>query len=209
VRGHDFIDCGAYNGDSALALYQYGYRKIYSVEMSKKSIEQYVELMKKNHINASKYELINMAVASRDDLPPIVLKDDSGASNLTAFEGSDNEHIVMNEEGGKMVKISHIKQGTLDTLVKEYGIAPKFIKADIEGYSLELVKGAVVTLKEHRPVLGICIYHNPYEFFEVKPFIESVVDNYTYIIRKLTIGPAIGGCHGEVTLIAYPNEILT
>jgi FkbM family methyltransferase len=202
VKGHDFIDCGAYNGDSALALYQYGYKKIYSIEISKKSIAQYVALMKKNHIDASKYELINMAVASKDDLPPIVLKDDSGASNLTVLELSDNE----NAEHCKNVE-RYIQQKTLDAVVKEYNIIPKFIKADIEGSSLELVKGAVETLKKHRPVLGICIYHNPYEFFEVKPFIESVVDNYTCMIRKLTVGPTIGGCHGEVTLIAYPNEI--
>jgi FkbM family methyltransferase len=209
VRGADFIDCGAYIGDSALALYQYGYKKIYSVEMSKKSIEQYVELMRKNHIDASKYELINIAVASRDDLPPIVLKDDTGASNLFAGKCNDNEDIAECRGGGKILKINYIEQKSLDALVKEYSIAPKFIKADIEGFSLELVKGAVETLKRYRPVLGICIYHNPYEFFEVKPLIENIVDNYTYVIRKLTIGPTIGGCHGEVTLIAYPNEILT
>jgi FkbM family methyltransferase len=215
VKGYDFIDCGAYNGDSALALYQYGYKKIYSIEMSKISLRQYICLMERNHIPPSKYELINVAIASRDDLPPFTLKDDTGASNLTIsinntkyVESLVNEHVIDDTVAGKILEYRQIQQISLDTLVKKYNMIPKFIKADIEGYSLELVKGATDVLRKYRPVLGICIYHNPHEFFEVKPFIESIVDDYTCMIRKLTVGPTIGGCHGEVTLIAYPNEIL-
>jgi len=193
IKGHDFIDLGAYIGDSALALYQYGYRKIYSVEMSRRSMERYIKLMNCNNIDASKYELINVAISEKDNMPPVYLSD-SGCSNMFAVESTKGELVV--------------ERKSLDTLVKEYGIVPKFIKTDIEGFSLELVKGAVNTLKQHRPILGIAIYHNPYEFFEVKPFLESILENYTYLIRKLTISPFTGGCHGETTLIAYPNEIV-
>jgi FkbM family methyltransferase len=192
IKGNDFIDLGAYIGDSALALHQYDYKKIYSVEMSRESMQKYVDLMRENNI--ANYELINSAVAASDDLPPITLTD-TGDSNL--FSG-------INMGVGGII----VEQKSLDKIVKEHGIMPKLIKADIEGYSLELVKGAVNTLRQYRPVLAISIYHNPYEFFEVKPYLENILDNYTYLIRKLTISPFTGGCHGEVTLIAYPGEIL-
>jgi FkbM family methyltransferase len=193
VKGGDFIDLGAYIGDSALALYQYGYKKIYSIEMSQKSMEQYGLLMQKNNIAPSKYELIHAAIASNDNLPPIHVLD-SGTSDMSVIESGEGNIKVF--------------QKSLDTIVKEKQIIPKFIKADIEGYSLELVKGAVNTIKKYRPVMCISIYHNPYEFFEVKPFLEDNIDNYKYIIRKLTVSPFVAGCHGEATLMAYPEEIL-
>lgn len=193
VKGEDFVDLGAYIGDSALALYQYDYKKIYSIEMSQKSIEQYRQLMRKNNITSSKYELINVAIAARDDLPPVNILD-LGISDMTIVESGQGDIKVI--------------QKSLDTVVKENNIAPKFIKADIEGYSLELVKGAVNTINKYRPVMCISIYHNPYEFFEVKPFLENNIDDYTYIIRKLTVSPFVAGCHGEATLIAYPKEIV-
>ncbi len=193
IKNTDFIDLGAYNGDSALALSKYDYSKIYSVEMSLKSIEKYKKLMEQNHIAPSKYETINAAIAAKDNMPPIIISD-SGDSNLSIDSSGKNGISV--------------EQKTLDTLVKEYNINPKLIKADIEGCALDMVKGAVETITKHRPVLCLAIYHNPYEFFEVKPFLESIVENYTYIIRKLTISPFIGSCHGETTLVAYPNEIL-
>jgi len=195
IKGHDFIDCGAYIGDSALALYQYEYKKIYSVEMSRKSMGKYIKLMNDNNINSSMYELINVAIAARDDLPAIVFSD-SGSSNLSSSGTTGIDDDIS------------IEQKSLDTLVEEYEIVPKFIKADIEGYALELIKGGAETIKKHRPVLALSIYHNPYEFFEVKPYIENLVDNYTYLIRKLTISPFTGSCHGETTLIAYPNEVV-
>jgi len=195
IKGYDFIDLGAYIGDSALALHRYGYRKIFSVEISQKSIEKYVQLMKKNKIDSSIYEIINVAISAKDGLHPLVLSD-SGSSNLSLSCGDSTTTGIT------------IEQKSLDTIVKEHQIIPKFIKADIEGYSLEMIKGAVHTLKTFRPVLCISIYHNPYEFFEIKPYLENILEDYTYLIRKLTTSPFIGSCHGEVTLIAYPNEIL-
>ena len=193
IKGGDFVDLGAYVGDSAIALSKYGYRKIYSIEMSKHSISAYQENMEKAGIPSEKYEVINVAISTTDDLPPVELPD-TGSAGFSLMRESGKYDVI------------EIQQKSFDTLVEEYAINPAFIKVDIEGYAMHFVKGALRSLKKHRPVLSIAIYHNPVEFFEIKPLLESELPNYGFMIRKLTPGVQKNLCHSEVILLAYPLE---
>ncbi len=195
IRNADFLDLGAYSGDSAIALHKYNYRKIYSIEMSDKAIQNYRVNLARNTIDTSKYQIIRAAVTDTDKKEPIYFADNT----YTIF--SDK---LTDEKNAKY----EVPQRSVDSLVSEYQFHPKFIKADIEGFGLECVKGAVRTLKENRPVLSLAIYHNPYEFFETKPFLESILDNYTFMIRKMAVTPFGLRCHAETFLLGYPNEIL-
>ncbi len=195
IRDSDFLDLGAYSGDSAIALNKYNYRKIYSVEMSEKAIQNFKVNLKRNNIESSKYQIIRAAVTDTDKNEPIYF--------------SDNTYSIYSDKltDEKNAKYE-VPQRSVDSLVSEYKFQPKFIKADIEGFGLECVKGAVQTLKKNRPVLSLAIYHNPYEFFETKPFLESILNNYTFMIRKMAITPFGLRCHAETFLLAYPNEII-
>ena len=195
IKDHDFIDAGAFIGDSAIALSEYNYRKIYSIEISLKSIEKYKANMAKNKIPSPRFELINVCISSVNHEAPVILAD-TGSSGLSLLRNS-----------GKYDKIS-VEQKSIDTIVEEHGISPRFIKVDIEGNALEFVKGATKTLTKFRPVLSIAIYHNPYEFFEVKPFLENILSDYIFMIRKLSTGLRNNLCHSEVVLIGYPKEII-
>ena len=158
VKGKDFIDVGAFNGDSAIALQKFGFRKIFSIEMSRKSVEMYKRNMIRHGITEDTYELINVCITDCDGKDPIIIAD-TGSSGLSILR-----------DRGKYDKII-VEQKTLDTIVNEHHITPGFIKADIEGNGLAFSRGAVNTLKNHRPVVSIAIYHNPYELFEVRPFL--------------------------------------
>lgn len=195
VKGQHFVDLGAFIGDSVVALQDFNYSKIFSVEMSLKSIENYKSNMEACGIDKEKYEIINVGIAANDDSEDITLFD-TGSSGLS-----------LQRSNGKYDEIK-VKQRSLDFLVNQYGMAPKFIKADIEGYGLEFIKGATKTLKEHRPIVSLAIYHNPFEFFEGKPMLEELLEDYTYMIRKMTCGVSRNLCHSEVILLAVPNEIL-
>ena len=190
-----FLDLGAFSGDSAVALKQYKYSKIFSVEMSNKAIENYRVTMNKNGIDENKFEIIQAAITENDKDTPIYF--------------SDNVYTVFSDKltTKENAKIS-VPQRSVDSIVAQYKITPRFIKADIEGFGLDCVKGAVKTLTTNRPVLSLAIYHNPFEFFETKPFLESILDNYTFLIRKMAISPFGLRCHAETILLAYPNEIL-
>lgn len=195
IRYQDFLDVGAFVGDSAIALKEYNYRKIFSIEMSHKSIEKYKANMAKSNISEDNYEIINVCIVSDDERKPVKLAD----------TGSPGFSLLRNR--GKYDEIE-IDQKSVDFIVDKYKISPRFIKVDIEGNALEFARGATKTLTRFRPVFSIAIYHNPHEFFEVKPFLESLLNNYVYIIRKLSSGIRNNLCHSDVFLIGYPGEIV-
>ena len=195
IKDQDFIDAGAYIGDSAIALKDYQYKKIYSLEISEKSIERYKSNLARNGINAYKFEVINTGIVSTNNKTPVRLAD-TGSSGLSLLR-----------KAGKYDEIL-VDQKSIDYIVDKYNISPRFIKVDIEGNALEFVKGAKETLTKFRPVLSVAIYHNPYEFFEVKPLLEKLLPDYVFLIRKLATGIKNNLCHSEVVLLGYPKEII-
>jgi FkbM family methyltransferase len=195
IKDNDFIDAGAFIGDSAIALQKYHYKKIYSIEISKKSIEKYRINLAKCNISTDKYEIINLSIASTNDKPAVKFADTGSAGLSTKRKSGKYDQIL-------------VEQKSLDYIVEEYKIYPRFIKVDIEGNGLDFVKGATNTLTKFRPVLSIAIYHNPYEFFEVKPQLDKLLDNYVFLIRKLSAGIKNNLCHSEVVLLGYPKEII-
>ena len=195
IKNQDFIDAGAFIGDSAIALKEYQYKKIYSVEISQKSIIKYRANLARNNINVNKFDIINICIASTNDKAPIKLAD-TGSSGLSLLRKAGKYDEIM------------VDQKSIDYIVDQYNIYPRFIKVDIEGNALEFVKVAKETLTKFRPVLSVAIYHNPYEFFEVKPLLENLLHDYVFMIRKLSSGIKNNLCHSEVALMGYPKEII-
>lgn len=78
------------------------------------------------------------------------------------------------------------------------------IKFDIEGAEYKAIQGAINTIKEHLPILIVSIYHNPRDFFEIKPLIEKIVPGkYDFYFRKLNPGYTAVDCN----LICIPKNI--
>ena len=76
------------------------------------------------------------------------------------------------------------------------------IKLDIEGNELAAIHGAEQTIRRCRPLLCISIYHHPQDFFEIKPFIESLKLRYRFMVRKLVFHDLVT----EVSLLGYCEE---
>lgn len=195
LKGTDFVDAGAYIGDSAIALNEYSFKKIWSVEMSLKSMAKYRQNMKAAGIDESKYMLINAGLSDSDSDTPIKLAD-TGSAGFSLVRARGKYDVI------------EVQCRSFDSIAGEFGISPRFIKADIEGNGLAFVKGAKETLVKNRPVISIAVYHNPFEFFEVKPFLEDLLENYTFILRKLSSEVKNNACHSEVVLLGFPSEIL-
>jgi FkbM family methyltransferase len=196
IKGGDFMDIGAFIGDSSIALMNYDYRKIYAVEISAKSINQFINNMAKSGIQKTRFEVIHAGISSEDTDKTIKIAD-TGSAGLSSLRNT-----------GKYDEIT-VPQKTLDSIVAQFKIEPRFIKVDIEGNGFAFTKGAIDTIKRFRPVLSIAIYHNPQEFFEVKPFLEKSVEGYVFMIRKLSCGIKYNQCHSEIILLGYPGEIVT
>jgi FkbM family methyltransferase len=195
IKGGDFMDIGAFIGDSSIALMNYDYKKVYAVEISAKSINQYKNNMARSGIQESRFEVIHAGISSEDTDETIKIAD-TGSAGLSSLRNT-----------GKYDEIT-VPLKTLNSIVAQYKIEPRFIKVDIEGNGFAFTKGAIDTIRRFRPVLSIAIYHNPQEFFEIKPFLEKSVEGYEFMIRKLSCGIKNNQCHSEIILLGYPGEIV-
>ena len=192
IKNGDFIDGGAFIGDSALTFHRYKPNKVFSIEMSKFSIRRYHEIMKKHNIPKDKYSVVNCGIGRKKSI--IEIPDTGRLGMSTSGKGKHTEKFP----------IINVEIKSLDDIVFKYNIKPKFIKLDIEGAALDAVIGGIKTIKEYRPVLSIGIYHNPDEFFKIKPFLEEHLEDYTFMIRKLETKAS--SINTDVTLLAFPNS---
>lgn len=58
-----------------------------------------------------------------------------------------------------------------------------YIKLDVEGAELDVLKGAQVMIKTQRPKLAVCIYHNAKDFWEIPLYIEQIAPGYRMYVR--------------------------
>ena len=106
--------------------------------------------------------------------------------------GSSINRIIQENPPKELIKVN-----TLDKFVEDKKLEVGLIKVDIEGFEQEFINGALNTIKNQKPTLLISIYHFVDDFFNIKPFIESLNLGYSYRIIK----PIDGGIRGEILLI--------
>lgn len=85
------------------------------------------------------------------------------------------------ERSGHQYNTITVETNTIDNFVEKENIKIDFIKADIEGSELMMLKGVTNVLKNHAPKLAICKYHN---FNDTKNLTEIIKDtNPNYIVE--------------------------
>ena len=187
VKGKDFIDAGAYIGDSALVFMEYEPKKVYSFEISKTSIENYKKTMKLNNIPNDKWQIIELALADK--------------------KGT----VVVSDSGGLDVKIYNstgdiINSIDLDSYLENKNVNVGFIKADVEGAMYKALLGMEKTIKKYRPVLSLSIYHSPEEFFYTKPLLEKITKDLNYTVKIDCHSSSCFHIYGTI-IWAYPSEL--
>ena len=138
-------------------------KHIYMIEPSK----LFCSCLEKTFINfQSKTTIFNVAVGNEDG---IINFDEN------SIEGMISDKLT---ENSKKININKI-----DTLLKDKKIS--YLKADIEGFELEMLKGAEKTIKTNKPKIAITTYHaqnNPNEIIEL---IKSYVPEYQFYVKGI------------------------
>jgi FkbM family methyltransferase len=184
IAGKDFLDLGAFVGDSALVLRQYRPHRIYAFEVSPTIGRQFRRTMRRNRVGAEEVELIMAGVS---DAPGRIRFQDTGMGDTT-----------LGRCGSAEVEVT-----TVDAFVERRRLVVGLVKMDIEGMGLKAVCGMEQTLRKQRPVLLLAVYHNADELLRIKPFIESLGLGYAVLLRGLNHA----GLLMEATLLAYPAEL--
>lgn len=157
------VDIGAYTGDSALDYIETyrKYKKIYCYEITPQS----VEAMKTNLQDYINVEIINKGLgAEKGKMYLQTCAQDASTNGL--------------DESGNGIEI---EVATLDEDVTE---KVTLIKMDIEGAEKEALRGCVRHIREEKPKLLICVYHNNSDIFEIPKMLTEMRDDYKFYLRS-------------------------
>jgi FkbM family methyltransferase len=182
LAGKDFIDGGSFTGDSVLSFVKYNPRNIYCFEPGKENFSKLNTNIKKHNWNNVVPIPQGLGIA-RERL------------HITGTKGSGLK--VSRESNGVGVDIVDI-----DFFVTQHNLKLGLIKLDVEGFEWNVIQGSLESIKKYKPILLISIYHNPHDFFEIKPFIEQMEIGYQFLVRKIV--PAVP--YRETILICYPPK---
>lgn len=173
-----FVDLGAYIEDSTLSFIKnYGidsYQKIYTYEVTPEAYQ----LLQKN----------------LEPYPNIIyylkgVGDHLGKASLLSNEESISANtLLIDEEGDTQIT-------TLDEDIQE---KITIIKADIEGFEQQMIKGARQHILKDHPKLLISVYHSNEDLWKIPQMIREIDDSYRFYLRYHggSIYPT------EITLIA-------
>jgi FkbM family methyltransferase len=118
----------------------------------------------------NKVEIINAAIGNENTM--ISFNSDSINSRVSNKTQTDN----------KQIRLAKIDSLGIEKIT--------YLKADIEGYEQEMLKGAEQTIKKNRPKMAITTYHDTNDFKEMIKLVLSYVPEYKYYYKG--IGPSGG-----------------
>lgn len=169
IHQGNYIDGGAYIGDTSIFFSRETTGKIFSWEPIKKNICSIEETIRLNRLN--NIEIVNKATGAKSG---ISIASQNSASNLSTLVPYSSRSYTQ-----ESVEIQ-----TIDDYVKERNMHIDVIKLHVEGAEYDSIIGAVKTIERYRPILIIHIHHTPRDFFEIKPFIEGLDLGYEIRIVK-------------------------
>lgn len=186
LKEKDFIDCGAFIGDSALVLSkELGARRVFAFEPDFSNYKNLIETIKLNKLETKIF--------------PIRKGVGDFSKNVVMFNKGEGSYIPKYKNQTDKVDGKTISITTIDDLVRENNLDIGLIKMDIEGFELEAIWGAENTIKHFKPALFISLYHRGKDFFEIPTLLNNWVSNYEYRFLYLNRNCPIG----ERILVAY------
>ncbi|WP_410320318.1 FkbM family methyltransferase, partial [Methanobrevibacter sp.] len=164
------IDAGAFTGDTSLPLSKRTTKNVYAFEPFKDSFE----ILKKNISNNNIENIIpvNKSLGNINGERSLFLSGDNvqGITSDATLRNYDNE-----------IKV---QETTIDTFVEENNLEVGFITIDIEGAEMDLLEGAINTIKTQKPLLYISMYHKVSDYFDIIPWVANLDLGYEFNITK-------------------------
>ena len=181
IHADTIIDCGAYNGDTLSAFFSLpncSCKHYFALEPAQKLFDELVESSKKYQ---DKAEITPLPIGAWNETSTLTFSNNGDLGD----HPSDGDGISVEVDA-----IDHFASGC----------QVDFIKMDIEGSEMSALRGAIETIQKYHPVLAICIYHRPSDFWEIPMFIKSLYNGYKFYVRHYS------DHHAETVLYAIPQK---
>jgi FkbM family methyltransferase len=180
IRERDIVDVGASIGDSLTILDEYTNHRVISYEL----MPDTAQLARKAaaHLPAEKHLVLLC-----------------GLSNFTGIVNVSthgNEESTFLSTGSVEVPIS-----TIDIEAQRLNLTVGLIKADVEGYEIDVLKGARETIQRDHPIITMSIYHNA-EFLDL----PKLLLEFGYELR-FDFGQYWAQLHWEMICLGTPTIV--
>lgn len=170
IKNKHIIDAGAFTGDTAIPLSEITDYNVYAFEPFKNSYDLLVKNINDNDI--SNIVPINKSLGDINGMRTLFLS------------GNNIQGITNDPNIRKYDKKLEVEEVTIDKFVKDNNLNIGLISIDVEGAEFNLLKGAIETLKNQKPILTVSIYHKASDFFEIIPWISNLNLGYEFKIEK-------------------------
>lgn len=105
---------------------------------------------------------------------------------------------IFGSAGEETMQVANINQvlprSTLDRLT--------FVKMDVEGAEMELLRSLEVQIRESAPLMAVCVYHRPEDIVEIPAYLHRLRPDYHLFLRHHS------NCRCETVLYAIPPDRL-
>lgn len=176
------LDIGAWIGDFSAYCATKG-ATVYAFEPSKSARKYLEDTIRLNEDKPGEIVIVPIALGNENADVDFAETNEHTATSVPAmsiFEDSSAESYTV-----RIVK--------LDDWVRENDVKVDFIKADIEGFEREMLKGATETLKTQQPILSLCTYHLPDDPEVMEQIILKANPNYEIIQRGMKMFAYVRG----------------
>ena len=189
VNGKVIMDVGGYIGDTVLVFRDlFPQAQIYTYEPVKANYDRICHTFAQD-IASGRVHAFQQGVGEK-----------AGSMQLNFSRAGDSTATLLKAPMPANVQ-QEIEIVTIDEVVAQNKLQVGLIKADVEGFEPEVVRGALETIKSQKPLLVLAIYHRATEYYELKPYLESLNLGYTFKLRRSCFSNPLG----ELVLIGTPQ----
>lgn len=174
-----FVDAGAYVGDTSekfiwanngmfqhIHLFEPGKEQFHALECRMK------RLIAEWAIDPGKISMINAGLSDQNGRAQF-----TSSINLAAT--TIRQDVVFSDEESSCTPL-----WSLDSYMEQFTTPVTFLKADIEGMEILMLKGARKTIRQYKPKLAISVYHKPGDLFAIIDTVKDYVPEYKISLRQ-------------------------
>jgi FkbM family methyltransferase len=168
-----YVDAGAYVGDSTerfISAHSGMFSKIYAFEPGPRQFAALqvsaARLRRQWRLDPASIELVNAAL---------------GEAEGVSCAASGNGEMTSLAVGACAAGAITVQVVSLDHFLKSRPVS--FLKADVEGMEMALLRGAQATIRRYKPKVSICVYHYPGDIPEIAGYLRELAPDYRFALR--------------------------